>query len=176
MAGDGGKMVGGMWRRGVIRFLRGLRDGGKVLLASSIGVMSLVVNAYLVWSSGDWSGGPYYELYKEVITVTAATAAVLIAIVIYSPEVVKVFGETFLAKRYAAGREEGVEIGRGQGREEGVEIGRGQGREEGVEIRNTQLLKFLEENPGATAKEVEEWARNGDLRRNGDGGGESRKN
>ena len=151
MAGDGGKMVGGMLRHGVIRFLRGLRDGGKVLLASSIGVMSLVVNAYLVWSSGDWSGGPYYELYKEVITVTAATAAVLIAIVIYSPEVVKVFGETFLAKRYAAGREEG----------------RGEGREEGVEIRNAQLLKFLEENPGATAKEVEEWARNGDLRRNG---------
>ena len=62
------------------------------------------------------------------------------------------FGDDFLAKRYAAGWQEGVEI------------------------RNTQLLKFLEENPGATAKEVEEWARNGDLRRNGDGGGESRKN
>ena len=74
LAGDGGKMVGGMLRRGVIRFLRGLRDGGKVLLASCIGALSLVVNAYLVWSSGDWSGGPYYELYKEVITVTAATA------------------------------------------------------------------------------------------------------
>ena len=147
LAGDGGKMVGGMWRRGVIRFLRGLRDGGKVLLASSIGVMSLVVNAYLVWSSGDWSGGPYYELYKEVITVTAATAAVLIAIVIYSPEVVKVFGETFLAKRYAAGREE----------------------------ERSELLKFLEENPGATAKEVEEWARNRDLRRNGDEGGKGRR-
>ena len=168
LAGDGGKMVGGMWRRGVIRFLRGLRDGGKVLLASCIGVMSLVVNAYLVWSSGDWSGGPYYELYKEVITVTAATAAVLIAIVIYSPEVVKVFGETFLAKRYAAGREEGVEIGR----EEGIEIG----REEGVEIRNAQLLKFLEENPGATVDQVRELLRNGDLRRNGKGDGESRKN
>lgn len=159
LAGDGGKMVGGMLRRGVIRFLRGLRDGGKVLLASCIGVMSLVVNAYLVWSSGDWSGGPYYELYKEVITVTAATAAVLIAIVIYSPEVVKVFGETFLAKRYAAGREEGVEIGRGQGRDE----------------ERSEFLKFLGENPEATAKEVEEWARNRDLRRNGDGGGKERR-
>ena len=40
--------------------------------------------------------------------------------------------------------------------------GRGEGLEEGVEIRNAQLLAFLEENPGATAKEVEEWARNGD--------------
>ena len=163
MEGDGGKMVGGMLRRGVIRFLRGLRDGGKVLLASFIGVMSLVVNAYLVWISGDWSGGPYYELYKEVITVTAATAAVLIAIVIYSPEVVKVFGETFLAKRYAAGREEGVEIGRGQGREEGIEIG----REEGVEIGNDQVLKLMEENPGATVDQIRELLRNGDLRRNG---------
>ena len=143
LAGDGGKMVGGMWRRGVIRVLRGLRDGGKVLLASSIGVLSLVVNAYLVWSSGDWSGGPYYELYKEVITVTAATAAVLIAIVIYSPEVVKVFGETFLAKRYAAGREEGIEIG------------------------NDQVLKLMEEHPGATVDQIRELLRNGDLRRNG---------
>lgn len=136
-------MGGGMWRRSVIRFLRGLRDGGKVLLASGIGVLSLVVNAYLVWSLGDWSEGPYYELYKEVITVTAATAAVLIAIVIYSPEVVKVFGETFLAKRYAAGREEG--------------------RAE----ERSELLKFLEENPGATVDQVRELLRNGDLRRNG---------
>ena len=136
-----------MWRRSVIRFLRGLRDGGKVLLASCIGVMSLVVNAYLVWSSGDWSGGPYYELYKEVITVTAATAAVLIAIVIYSPEVVKVFGETFLAKRYAVGREEG--------------------REEGIEIGNDQVLKLMEEHPGATVDQIRELLRNGDLRRNG---------
>ena len=159
LAGDGGKMVGGMLRRGVIRFLRGLRDGGKVLLASCIGVMSLVVNAYLVWSSGDWSGGPYYELYKEVITVTAATAAVLIAIVIYSPEVVKVFGETFLAKRYAAGREEG----------------RGEGREEGIEIGNDQVLKLMEEHPGATVDQIRELLRNGDARRNGDGGGKERR-
>ena len=61
------------------------------------------------------------------------------------------FGETFLAKRYAAGREEGVEIGRGQGRDE----------------ERSEFLKFLGENPEATAKEVEEWARNRDLRRNG---------
>ena len=93
--------------------------------------------------------------------------AALIAIVIYSPEVVKVFGETFLAKRYAAGREEGVEIGRGQGREEGVEIGRGQGREEGIEIGNDQVLKLMEENPGATVDQIRELLRNGDLRRNG---------
>ena len=136
-----------MRRRSVIRFLRGLRDSGKVLLSSVIGVLSLVVNAYLVWGSEDWSGGPYYELYREVITVTAATAAVLIAIVVYAPEVAKVFGETFLAKRYMAGREEGVEM------------------------RNAQLLEFLEEHPEATAKEVEEWARNGDKPRQGKGGG-----
>ena len=53
------------------------------------------------------------------------------------------FGDDFLAKRYAVGREEGIEIWR------------------------AAALKFLEENPGATAKEVEEWARNEDLRRNG---------
>ncbi len=142
-----------------MRFLRGLRDSGKVLLSSVIGVLSLVVNAYLVWGSEDWSGGPYYELYREVITVTAATAAVLIAIVVYAPEVAKVFGETFLAKRYAAGREEGLE--------EGVEIGRGQGRGEGIGIGNDQVLKLMEENPGATVDQIRELLRNGDGRRNG---------
>ena len=138
-------------RRSIIRFLKALQDGGKILLASFIGVMSLVVNFYMVWTSADWSGRPYYELFKEVITVTAATAAVLITIVIYSPEVVKVFGETFLAKRHAAGREEGIEI------------------------RNDQLLKFLEENPGATAEQVKEWAQNRNARRNGDEGGKGRQ-
>lgn len=56
-----------------------------------------------------------------------------------------------MAKRYAAGREEGYA--------------------EGIEIVRAAVLKFLEENPGATAKEVEEWARNGNLRRNGGGKG-----
>ena len=138
-------------RRSIIRFLKALQDGGKILLASFIGVMSLVVNFYMVWTAADWSGRPYYELFKEVITVTAATAAVLISIVIYSPEVVKVFGETFLAKRHAAGREEGIEI------------------------RNDQLLKFIAENPGATLEQVAEWARSRDSRRNGDGGGKGRR-
>ena len=138
-------------RRSIIRFLKALQDGGKILLASFIGVMSLVVNFYMVWTAADWSGRPYYELFKEVITVTAATAAVLITIVIYSPEVVKVFGETFLAKRHAAGREEGIEI------------------------RNDQPLKFLDENPGATAEQVKEWAQNRNARRNGDEGGKGRQ-
>lgn len=57
------------------------------------------------------------------------------------------FGETFLAKRYRAGR---------------------------VEER-AELLKFLEENPGATAEQVEAWARSRDSRRNGDGGGKGRQ-
>ena len=156
-----------MRRRSIIRFLRGLRDSGKVLLSSVIGVLSLVVNAYLVWGSEDWSGGPYYALYREVITVTAATAAVLIAIVVYAPEVAKVFGETFLAKRYAAGREEG----RGEGRAEGLEEGIGIGREEGVEIRNAQLLEFLEEHPEATFDQLKELLRNGDGHRNGKASG-----
>ncbi len=132
-------------------------------MSSVIGVLSLVVNAYLVWGSKDWSGGPYYELYREVITVTAATAAVLIAIVVYAPEVAKVFGETFLAKQYAAGREEGVEIGRGQGRGEGIEIG------------NDQVLKLLEENPGATVEQLKELLRNGDKPRQGKGDGAAGK-
>lgn len=59
------------------------------------------------------------------------------------------FGETFLAKRYAAGREDG--------------------REE----RDEEMLKFLEENPEATVDQLKEllrggeWPRNGDGRRNG---------
>ena len=170
-------------RRSIIRFWKALQDGGKILLASFIGVMSLVVNFYMVWTAADWSGRPYYELFKEVITVTAATAAVLITIVIYSPEVVKVFGETFLAKRHAAGREEGLEEGRVEGRAEGRVEGRVEGRAEGrvegqaegrVEERS-DLLKFIGENPGATAEQVEAWARNRDSRRNGDGGGKGRR-
>ena len=61
------------------------------------------------------------------------------------------FGETFWAKRYAAGREEGIEIG------------------------NDQALKLMEENPGATVDQIRELLRNGDARRNGDGGGKERR-
>lgn len=143
-------------RRSIIRFLKALQDGGKILLASFIGVMSLVVNFYMVWTSADWSSRPYYELFREVITVTAATAAVLITIVIYSPEVVKVFGETFLAKRHAAGREEGLV--------------------EGIKIRDAQLLKFLEENPETTLDQLKDRLRNRDVPHNGRPTGESEQN
>ena len=146
-------------RRSIIRFSKALQDGGKILLASFIGVMSLVVNFYMVWTAADWSGRPYYELFKEVITVTAATAAVLITIVIYSPEVVKVFGETFLAKRHAAGREEGLEEGRVEGRVEG--------RAEGRVEERSELLKFIEENPETTLDQVKDRLRNGDAPHNG---------
>ena len=137
------------------RFLRSLKEGGKVLLSSLIGVLSLVANFYLVWIRWDWSVQSYYDFYKEVITTTAATAAVLIAIVIYSPEVVKVFGETFLAKRFAAGREEGVE----EGLEEGVVKGRGE--------RDAELLKLLEESPEVTLDQLKDLLRSGDAPRNG---------
>ena len=55
------------------------------------------------------------------------------------------------------------------------ELNRQEGQQEGVAIRNAQLLEFLGENPGATAKEVEEWARNGDKPRQGKGGGAAGK-
>ena len=105
-----------------------------------------------------------YDLYKEVITVTAtATAAVGIAIVIYSPEVVKVFGETFLAKRYAAGREDGLE--------EGVEKGRGEGREErDAEVR-AELRRLLADNPETVAERLQDWLGKGDAPYNGKGPG-----
>ena len=169
------------------RFLRALKEGGKVLLSSLIGVLSLAVNFYLVFIGWDWSSQSYYDFYGKVITNTAATAAVLIAIVIYSPEVVKVFGETFLAKRFAAGREEGLEEGvvkgREEGREEGLEEGVVKGREEGVvkgreegleegreerdaEIRS-ELRRLLAENPETFADQVKDWLGNGDAPRNG---------
>ena len=141
------------------QFLRSLREGGKVLLSSVIGVLSLAVNCYFVWTGQDWSGRPYYDLYTAVITVTAATAAVGIAIVIYIPEVVKVFGETFLAKRYAAGREDGLE--------EGVEKGRVAGRGE----RDAELLTLLEERPEVTLDQLKELLRGGESPRNGTGAG-----
>ena len=147
----------------------------KVLLSSLIGVLSLAANFYLVWIRWDWSVQSYYDFYKEVITTTAATAAVLIAIVIYSPEVVKVFGETFLAKRFAAGKEEGLEEGvikgREEGREEGLEEGvvkgRADGREEMRAEVHAELRRLLAENPETFADQVKDWLGNGDAPRNG---------
>ena len=173
-----------MLRRKLRRFLRALKEGGKVLLSSLIGVLSLVVNFCLVFISWDWSSQSYYDFYGKVITNTAATAAVLIAIVIYSPEVVKVFGETFLAKRYAAGREEGLEEGvvkgREEGREEGVVKGREEGLEEGREERDaeirSELRRLLAENPETFADQVKDWLGNGDAPRNGQGPGTGQRN
>ena len=165
------------------RFLRALKEGGKVLLSSLIGVLSLAVNFCLVWINWDWSSQSYYDFYGKVITNTAATAAVLIAIVIYSPEVVKVFGETFLAKRFAAGKEEGLEEGvvkgreegleegvvkgREEGREEGLEEGREEGREEMRAEVQAELRRLLAENPETFADQVKDWLGNGDAPRNG---------
>ncbi len=59
------------------------------------------------------------------------------------------------------------ELNRQEGREEGRQEGRLEGRRE--------LLEFLGENPGATAKEVEEWARNRDSRGNGGAAGKAGK-
>ena len=137
------------------QFLRSLREGGKVLLSSVIGVLSLAVNFYFVWTGQDWSGRPYYDLYTAVITVTAATAAVGIAIVIYIPEVVKVFGETFLAKRYAAGREDG--------------------REEMRAEMRAELRQLLAENPETTAEWLQDWLGNRDTPRNGKGPGTAQR-
>ena len=149
------------------RFLRSLKEGGKVLLSSLIGVLSLSVNFCLVWIGWDWSSQSYYDFYGKVITNTAATAAVLIAIVIYSPEVVKVFGETFLAKRFAAGKEEGLEEGVEKGREEGLV----EGREEMRAEVQAELRRLLAENPETFADQVKDWLGNGDAPRNGQGPG-----
>ena len=147
------------------RLWRSLREGGKVLLAGGVGVLSLAGNFYFVWTGQDWTNRPYYELYTAVITVTAATAAVGIGLVVYTPEVVKVFGETFLAKRYAAGREDGIEEGVEKGLVQGVERGREEMRAE----RDAEWLKFLEEHPEATGDQLKELLRGGEGLRNGAG-------
>ena len=72
-------------------------------------------------------------------------------------------------------RELNRQEGREEGRQEGRLVGLDEGRQEGVEIRNAQLLEFLGENPGATAKEVEEWALSRDSRGNGGAGGKAGK-
>ena len=165
-----------MMRRKLRRFLRSLKEGGKVLLSSLIGVLSLVVNFCLVFISWDWSSQSYYDFYGKVITNTAATAAVLIAIVIYSPEVVKVFGETFLAKRFAAGKEEGLEEGVVKGREEGLEEGVVKGREEMRAEFQAELRRLLAENPETFADQVKDWLGNGASPRNGQGPGTGQRN
>ena len=165
-----------MLRRKLRRFLRALKEGGKVLLSSLIGVLSLAVNFYLVFISWDWSSQSYYDFYGKVITNTAATAAVLIAIVIYSPEVVKVFGETFLAKRFAAGKEEGLEEGVVKGREEGVVKGREEGRDEMRAEVLEELRRLLAENPETFADQVKDWLGNGNSPRNGQGPGTGQRN
>lgn len=63
------------------------------------------------------------------------------------------FGDDFLDKRYQAGYDEGYK--------EGFEIGRAEGIEIGQAEPWSELLKFLEENPGATVEQVKEWLRNG---------------
>lgn len=182
-----------MLKRKARQFLQALKEGGKILLSSLIGVLSLAINFFFVWTSRDWSGQPYYDLYQQVITVTAATAAVAIAVVIYSSEVVKVFGETFLAKRYTAGREDGLEEGVEKGRKEGLVAGREEGREEGLvegreeglvagreegreeglvegrDERDAELLTLLEERPELTLDQFKELLRSRNAPRNGKG-------
>ena len=87
------------------------------------------------------------------------------------PEVATVFGDDFLAKRFAAGREEGLEEGVVKGREEGLEEGR---EERDAEIRS-ELRRLLAENPETFADQVKEWLGNGDAPRNGNNPGQGRR-
>ena len=136
--------------------LRRLRDAGKLLTSALLGILSLAVNAWLVLTVKDWSGQHWYNPTQDIITSGAATAAILITIFIYSPEVVKVLAETFLNKRYQAGKDDGEEIGEVRG------IARGEAQKE------AQVRKFLEEHPEATAEEVLEFL--SQSRRNGSDG------
>ena len=85
------------------------------------------------------------------------------------------FGDDFLAKRFAAGKEEGLEEGVVKGREEGREEGRGEGLEEGLvkgreEMRaevQEELRRLFAENPETFADQVKDWLGNGDAPRNG---------
>ena len=124
--------------------LRRLRDAGKLLTSALLGILSLAVNAWFVLTVKDWSGQHWYNPTQDIITSGAATAAILITIFIYSPEVVKVLAETFLNKRYQAGWDD-------------------------CEARKeAQVRKFLEEHPDATAEEVLEFL--SQSRRNGRNG------
>ena len=119
--------------------LRRLRDAGKLLTSALLGILSLAVNAWLVLTVKDWSGQHWYNPTQDIITSGAATAAILITIFIYSPEVVKVLAETFLNKRYQAGKDVGHTEGRIKERAE--------------------LLKFIEEHPEMTLEQVMEHLR-----------------
>ena len=66
-------------------------------------------------------------------------------------EVATVFGDDFLAKRLAAGREEGVVKGREEMR---------------AEVR-AELRRLLAENPETFADQVKDWLGKGDAPRNG---------
>lgn len=116
-------------------FLQRLGGAWKLLTAACIGIFSLAANAWLVLTVKNWSGQHWYNPTQDIVTSGAATAAILIAIFIYSPEVVKVLAETFLNKRFQAGQTVG------------------EARKE------AQILKFIEEHPEATAEEVREFIR-----------------
>ena len=111
--------------------LRRLRDAGKLLTSALLGILSLAVNAWLVLTVKDWSGQHWYNPTQDIITSGAATAAILITIFIYSPEVVKVLAETFLNKRFQAGRAE----------------------------ERAELMKFIEKHPEMTLEQVMEHLR-----------------
>lgn len=115
--------------RKVKAFLQRLGGAWKLLTATLIGILSLAANAWLVLTVKNWSGQHWYNPAQEIITSGAATAAVLITIFIYSPEVVKVLAETFLNKRFQAGEAQ----------------------------KEAQILKFIEEHPDATVEEVREF-------------------
>lgn len=85
----------------------------------------------MVLTVKNWSGQHWYNPTQEIITSGTATAAILITIFIYSPEVVKVLAETFLNKRFQAGEAQ----------------------------KEAQILKFIEEHPDATVEEVREFIR-----------------
>lgn len=147
--------------RKVKAFLQRLGGAWKLLTAALIGILSLAANAWLVLTVKNWSGQHWYNPTQEIITSGAATAAILITIFIYSPEVVKVLAETFLNKRFQAGHE----IGKAEGRTEGEEIGEARGVQIGEargEARTkAEILKLLEEHPELTLEQVKEYLHNG---------------
>lgn len=122
-------------------FLQRLGGAWKLLTAALIGILSLAANAWLVLTVKNWSGQHWYNPTQEIITSGAATAAILITIFIYSPEVVKVLAETFLNKRFQAGKD----------------VGRTEGRTE----ERAELMKFLREHPETTVEEMVEFLSNG---------------
>ena len=80
------------------------------------------------------------------------------------------FGDDFLAKRFAAGKEEGREESLEEGVIKGREVGRG---ERDAEIR-AEFRRLLAENPETFADQVKDWLGNGDAPRNGKESGQSR--